>query len=536
MARARRRRASARALRSLQLRALFAGRGLHLSLFAETAELKKLLKQRINKEAKLMEMLQQRNDAETQIEQLKNELEQEQKSWQLATVSSTCTSVRFGVRMSVSSDMDTCCGNDLTVAWTSDQSLDLPSLSMSNECQEQTHARLWEAWCPCCRRPLEIRCIQSEDCWETQYQKSSSQTLYAYVAVLWGSKSGFVLGALALAACLKRSGTKNDLVLLHTDDIPQSSLDLLGKVWKLNLVEFVIADQRLFGEADIRFQGVFTKLHALRLIQYTKVILLDLDIVVLSNIDDLFGLPAPAATHRRGWGNSHNTKINGTTFFGGDGLHDINNEIDWRAWGQSGGINAGLVLLAPDQYLYKRIMKELKMPMHPAHVSGSGPEQDYLSRLYAPWWTHIGVAYNFQPHRTFHALETALDYIANAYDPSNSPDEFPERLKQKVDELKVVHLCGNEKIWDHLCGDANMPWLENNHSDIAEKLLKSCAGSFCNIWQDLQATEDYYSQYKLQLKDGNLIPDNAKVHHTVKLLIGNAIELAVSATTRSVKS
>ena len=294
-------------------------RGLELdTLLVRTAKLNRLLKQRSNKEAQFMEVLQQKTNAETRINELEDQLKQEKEKWQLATISSTCTSVRFGVRIeneSENSKVNTCCGNDLTVAWTNNESLDLPSLPMSNECQQQRYERLWRAFCPCCRRPLEIRCIESQGSWQKQYERGGTRKEYAYVAVLWGSKHGFVLGALALAACLRRSGTTNDLVLLHTDDIPQSSLDLLGKVWKLNLVEFVIADQRLFGGADMRFEGVFTKLHALKLIEYTKVILVDLDTIVLSNIDELFELPAPAATHRRTWGASHNTKIDGKTFF-----------------------------------------------------------------------------------------------------------------------------------------------------------------------------------------------------------------------------
>merc|ERR1712218_385959 len=106
-------------------------------------------------------------------------------------------------------------------------------------------------------------------------------------------------GALVLGAGLRASGTKHDLVLLHTDDIPQSALQLLSRVWSLRLVDFVSADQNLFCMLGSRFEGVFTKLHVLALTEYTKVLLLDLDIAVIQCPDDLFSLPAPAAMHRR---------------------------------------------------------------------------------------------------------------------------------------------------------------------------------------------------------------------------------------------
>ena len=68
---------------------------------------------------------------------------------------------------------------------------------------------------------------------------------YAYVAALWGFSTGFVLGALTLGAGLRASGTEHELVLLHTDDVPPSSLELLSKVWQLRQVEFLQDDQRL---------------------------------------------------------------------------------------------------------------------------------------------------------------------------------------------------------------------------------------------------------------------------------------------------
>ena len=101
-----------------------------------------------------------------------------------------------------------------------------------------------------------------------------------------------------LGAALRRSGTNHDLVLMHTDDVPQSTRVLLSKVWKLKLVELVSGDSGLFSSSGGRFTYVFTKLHVLSLTEYTKVLLLDLDIAVLRCPDDLFELSAPAAMHR----------------------------------------------------------------------------------------------------------------------------------------------------------------------------------------------------------------------------------------------
>ena len=50
---------------------------------------------------------------------------------------------------------------------------------------------------------------------------------YVYVISLRGEGLGFTLGALVLGNALRNHGTKHNLVLLHTSDIPSHLLDLL---------------------------------------------------------------------------------------------------------------------------------------------------------------------------------------------------------------------------------------------------------------------------------------------------------------------
>ena len=289
-------------------------------------------------------------------------------------------------------------GDGSTVAWGQDQLLPLPCMPIDGEKREGMNCRYWETWCPICKRPLSIAAYKKKEDWpgwprtEMQPKKTGK---YGYVAVIWGFSTGLVLGALVLGAALKDKSLR-DRVLLHTDDIPESSLELLGKLWNLRKVSYVTADARLYGTLDTRFDGVFTKMHALALDDYAKVLVLDLDISVVGCLDELFELTAPAALHRRVWGSNHKSRIDGRWFFRGEAGQSSNDESNEYAWGQAGGINAGVMLLEPDRLLYKRVMKELASPLHPSHVPGSGPEQDYLSRLLAPWWTNISVCYNYQ--------------------------------------------------------------------------------------------------------------------------------------------
>ena len=53
----------------------------------------------------------------------------------------------------------------------------------------------------------------------------------------------------------------------------------------------------------------------------------------------------------------------------------------------SRGINAGVILLRPCETTRAHIRCEVTSELHPKHIAGAGPEQEYLSRYFAssPW-------------------------------------------------------------------------------------------------------------------------------------------------------
>merc|ERR1719491_2148268 len=162
----------------------------------------------------------------------------------------------------------------------------------------------------------------------------------------------------------------------------------------------------------MHFAQVFTKLHVLGLVEYSKVLMLDVDILVNHNVDDLFEIDAPAAM-RRGpaVGHGHGERIDCRYFFGG-ACKGQNN------WGQNTGINAGVMLLKPDANAYATALAEVANDSHPEHIRGKGPEQDYLSRFYAgphenipgTGWHHLDSTYNFQLHQMYFSLNPKYKY------------------------------------------------------------------------------------------------------------------------------
>ncbi|CAE8639049.1 unnamed protein product, partial [Polarella glacialis] len=127
-----------------------------------------------------------------------------------------------------------------------------------------------------------------------------------------------------------------------------------------------------------RFAKVFTKLRAMELVEFAKILVLDIDLLVMSNIDELFELQAPAAM-RRGMNDSWKPLKTGDWI---EGQHFFMGKDASRwSWGQGTGINAGVMLWQPDLRVLAEMLSELTEPNHPEHCVGNGPEQDYLNRF-----------------------------------------------------------------------------------------------------------------------------------------------------------
>jgi len=306
----------------------------------------------------------------------------------------------------------------------------------------------WDSFCSCCKRPLSIE-LAGPSQPATQRRKVEN---YAYACALWGRDPQHILGAMVLGFSLRRTGTRKDMVLMHTADVPEEALALLKRSgWRLHKVSYVHACEQMFAKPHNRFAGVFNKLRVFGLIEYSKVLLLDSDLLVQENIDHLFDLRAPAAMHRGvGCGYNHGEKIDGTCFFGGARPDFDLTSIDWSAssdwanvkgpwsWGQAGGINAGVMLLRPDLETLKQTLLEVGDGSHPEHIRGGGPEQDYLSRFFANEWTHISVAYNFQIHQMYFLLG---DFAAK--DSKASRREFIKNPEL----IKIYHYSSDPKPW-----------------------------------------------------------------------------------------
>ncbi|CAJ1373829.1 unnamed protein product [Effrenium voratum] len=388
--------------------------------------------------------------------------------------------------------------------------------------------------CPCCRRPVEVT-VTSLSRWQPRRARGRR----AFVVVLWGANAGYALGALVLGLRLKELSPYIERVMLHTDDVPRNYLEALGEFWQLKEVDYIDGVEDLYvGKGNI-FDGVFTKLGAWTLEEFEKVLLLDLDIIPLRAMDELFELPCPAAMVRGQGETEHGERVDGRRFFGGEDEKDY-------PWGQTGGINAGVILLQPDGDVFKQMHKEVTCKNHPCHIAGNGPEQDYLSRFFAASdtpWHQISVAWNYQLHQSLFAIERAVHwkrFVLSSDKEFSHADRtwLPLRMRIGLEEIGVVHFSGEVKLWHLLLKTAPSDDRRRNVSHeaasewtdegFAEYLLSIQRGHA--LWVARTAPEEEYQEHGCVVKNGRVFVADQDVTRDVDWMVEQVKQVATRAT------
>jgi len=218
-----------------------------------------------------------------------------------------------------------------------------------------------------------------------------------------------------LGYSLYRTKTPYDRLILVTPDVSEEYQIYLKTIYTdVVPIEYMKVNASIFQDQATRFRDVFTKLECLALTSYSKVILLDLDMIITQNMDHLFDLEAPAACLKRDdW--PHGKLIPSSMICSHGRL--------------VGSINAGLMLLKPDMIELKAIKDDIMT--NSKMLKFKYPEQDYLSLRYCSKWTSISFQYNYQfglTHRT-------------------------KKYGYKMDQIYVIHYSSSYKPWNELVAD-----------------------------------------------------------------------------------
>jgi len=131
--------------------------------------------------------------------------------------------------------------------------------------------------------------------------------------VTLATNDGYALGALVVAESLRKVGTQRSLVVLISN-----VSDLIRRTLATSFDEVVVVEElnsndsehlSLLSRPEL---GVsFTKINCWLLEKYSKCVFLDADIVVLSNIDDLFQREEFSAAPDAGWPDCFNSGVFG---------------------------------------------------------------------------------------------------------------------------------------------------------------------------------------------------------------------------------
>ncbi len=129
-----------------------------------------------------------------------------------------------------------------------------------------------------------------------EVNQPTRKTKDAYVTLLYG---GFLLGARVLGQSLRDTGTEKDFIALCTETVSEETKDVLkADGWMIRNINSI---QNPYKDSSTRgkyFFGVYSKLYVWNMTDYERIVYLDSDTLVLSNIDHMFDCGTFCAAHR----------------------------------------------------------------------------------------------------------------------------------------------------------------------------------------------------------------------------------------------
>jgi hypothetical protein len=182
--------------------------------------------------------------------------------------------------------------------------------------------------------------------------------MFAFVINHFGDNKNYLRPELYFFFNLRKN-TNHDIIYLHSIDTPQSFVDAIYSL-NLNIKCVQYDDSKM---TNIIYKSVYNKFNILRtcnfifaykLKKYEKVCILEADMIIESNIDDIFNLQTPSILCY-GLNNNDiltNKEIIPTEKDVYNVLNGIPSDID---------TNGGVILLKPSKSTFKKLKKTLKL-------------------------------------------------------------------------------------------------------------------------------------------------------------------------------
>lgn len=233
--------------------------------------------------------------------------------------------------------------------------------------------------------------------------------------VTLATTDSYAAGALVLARSLRQTNTVAELVCLVSSSISEGTRTRLESEFDEVVVVDVLNsnnDAMLTLLKRPELGVTLTKLHCWKLIQYSKMVFLDADTLVIQNIDDLFERDEISAVADCGWPSCFNSGVfvfkpsidtfndliefakNEGSFDGGDQglLNDFFS--DWSTKSIDRILPFGYNVHAAATYAYVPAFRRFKDQVKVVHFLGStkpwsskNPPQGEFSQFWQLWWS-----------------------------------------------------------------------------------------------------------------------------------------------------
>jgi alpha-N-acetylglucosamine transferase len=235
----------------------------------------------------------------------------------------------------------------------------------------------------------------------------------AYITLL--STSNYLPGVACLAASLRRTGTQVPLVIAVSHGVAPAVREQIAAMAGVTRVLVLPEDELVrpgFAQGHY-WENTFDKLRLFGLREFSKLVYLDSDMVVLDSLDSLFDAPHMAAVAA------------------GRLVHP-----DWTR------LNSGLMVIEPQAGLPERIAQTLAAALDEKSANDRPAlgDQDLINSYYADWplaGPHLDQSYNV-------FFEHVDAYLATGR--YTLPGQ-PGRPKVPGQPLRVVHFVGRDKPW-----------------------------------------------------------------------------------------
>lgn len=278
------------------------------------------------------------------------------------------------------------------------------------------------------------------------WNKRQKTTRYAYVFSAF-KNSQYLLAALAAAWSLRRTKTREDIVLLVTDiseemiEFGKYAFDRIYSVPYLNLFCKPLRTEKQRKRYESWMDVSCTKWNCLNLVEYEKIIYLDADTLILRNIDNLFQLSAPAGTFSSPQAKGYSSK---------GGMHNpylslregdlVKPEmIEEGLSGKNGSsftVIGTSVVLCPNEKRYSELLNMLanysKSDPFGYSSCNSGIDEQVLAHFYS----------RFLPQETQQNFPWTYVSQKSGWIPWH-----PEWLREDEWPPSVIHYCG-QKFWE----------------------------------------------------------------------------------------